>query len=1126
MAAAPRSARASPPPHQAGTVLQLCLLGQPAWREGVQRDAQPLGPRLAVLLALLALEGPQSRARAAELLYPHQDSAAARRNLRQLLFGQRTLLERLLDQRGERLALRDCIGLDLRQEPDAQQQPQPLLGSLRFDDAPALQDWLERQRERQRQQQQEALAALASTEEAAGRLAHAIVLAQRLVELNPASEHAHRRLMRLHYLRGDRAAALAAFDHCERLLRDELSARPGAETLALLAQIESAEAPAPLRSRPAPAAMLRPPRLVGRDAEWARLRECWRDGGGLLLLGEPGMGKSRLLSDLTLVEPGCLLLSAQAGDDALPYALLSRLLRRLLADYLPQPSASLRRELARLLPELGDAPPLGGEAELARFFNALQLLLGQALQQGLSGFALDDLHFADAASLAALPGVLGQPGIRWLAAARPAELGAGTQQALLALSQRAALQLAPLSAAAVAELLASLGLQELQALDAAELHRQCGGNPLFLLECLKHRLTQDSAVQRGSGPQGSPSRVGELIMQRIGRLSMSAVQLARCAALAGPDFSAALAAHVLGCPPIELTEPWAELEAAQILRDGAFAHDLVREAAIASVPPAIARVLHAQIAEFLSNQTSTPAARLAVHWQAAQHWDAAAAAYLRAAGFARQTLRRLEETQWLRLAVDCAKAAGNAQAEFESALALAEAALCESLGPEVPALAQQALQLAPDESAQLRALAVLAAAMTQRIDDHGPQRTACERGITLARQLGQPALAMQLALPLAGSLLNARHITQALSLLEPLRDWAEQAAEPAQLCDYYDMLGTALDYANRLVESAQVHERQCELARRHGLHEATATALFSLGSTLAKRGGLRAAVQVMEKGLQLTRSQQQLAGQVLHRQATLGWRYRDLGEYRPALALMEDALAGLRQSGPGSAAAFNVCHRLALAYAQLGQHARARQTLQRYTLADDEPHARRALWLSHSAELRRLAGDRRLAREEAEQALALLDGQRDDMPFRVVCLQACLLLEPDAGEAMAAGLAGWSAAHERFGLALSAHLRALDCALRAASPARVRGHLEAARGLAQRFDSELIYRGEYWLQTIQALRQLGDEPAAHEALTQAGHWLQRILSEQLPEEFVDSFLQRNAVNVELRRLAAPAPGEA
>jgi hypothetical protein len=70
-----------------------------------------------------------------------------------------------------------------------------------------------------------------------------------------------------------------------------------------------------------------------------------------------------------------------------------------------------------------------------------------------------------------------------------------------------------------------------------------------------------------------------LIERRIGLLSRDAVRLARCAAVAGQDFSVTLAAEVLDANPLDLADAWTELESAQVLRDGAFAHDLIFDAA-------------------------------------------------------------------------------------------------------------------------------------------------------------------------------------------------------------------------------------------------------------------------------------------------------------------------------------------------------------------------------------------------------------------------------------------------------------------------------------------------------------------------------------------------------------------
>ena len=44
--------------------------------------------------------------------------------------------------------------------------------------------------------------------------------------------------------------------------------------------------------------MLRPPRLIGRDAEWAQLQDAWQAGHAIVVIGEGGLGKTRLIGDL------------------------------------------------------------------------------------------------------------------------------------------------------------------------------------------------------------------------------------------------------------------------------------------------------------------------------------------------------------------------------------------------------------------------------------------------------------------------------------------------------------------------------------------------------------------------------------------------------------------------------------------------------------------------------------------------------------------------------------------------------------------------------------------------------------------------------------------------------------
>ena len=141
---------------------------------------------------------------------------------------------------------------------------------------------------------------------------------------------------------------------------------------------------------------------------------------------------------------------------------------------------------------------------------------------------------------------------------------------------------------------------------------------MFLLETLKLMLAPVRQARRPPVSLASrlptASNVAHLIGQRIERLSPMAVKLARCAAIAGADFSADLAAHVLGLRAIDLSDAWSELDAAQVLRDGAFAHDLIFEAARGSVPAPIARQLHAEMAGYLEARSAEPA-HVAQHWR-------------------------------------------------------------------------------------------------------------------------------------------------------------------------------------------------------------------------------------------------------------------------------------------------------------------------------------------------------------------------------------------------------------------------------------------------------------------------------------------------------------------------------
>jgi len=243
-------------PRHRSMQLQLSATPKVLLADGPARELAPLD---GALLAWLALEGATPRARLAQLLWPEKGAEAARNSLRQRLFKLRRQIGIDIVHGSLTLTLAPGVSHDL-DDADG------VLGELQAGFGDEFASWLERQRSRRSDRARRSMIELADMAEAARDWDDALAHARELLALEPLSEDAHRRVVRLHYLAGDRAAALLAFDRCERVLKDEVGTRPSAETLALLRTLEqTGDAALPAVPR-IPASVLRPPRLIGRDA--------------------------------------------------------------------------------------------------------------------------------------------------------------------------------------------------------------------------------------------------------------------------------------------------------------------------------------------------------------------------------------------------------------------------------------------------------------------------------------------------------------------------------------------------------------------------------------------------------------------------------------------------------------------------------------------------------------------------------------------------------------------------------------------------------------------------------------------------------------------------------------------
>lgn len=658
-----------PPP-----TIRLALHGPP--RLGADERWIALERKAAGALAWLALRGPALRVRLAELLWPAAAPDGARNSLRQLIFKLKKALDAPVIEGQETLSLPGTLRLEAG---DGE-----LLEGCSFDDCPAFAEWLDEARAAHRHEVTSRRLQRADAALAAGDADEALELARALVAEDALSEAAHLRVVQALYLRGERSAALEAAERCEALLREALGAAPSLALERLVATVRRAQSAA--APEPIPVAVLRPPRLVGRSRELATLADARATGHVALVSGEPGLGKSRLLGEAA--GAGDLILGARPGDTGVPFAALARWLRAL-HEALPAVLDPLPPALQRLVPELavgtvGTAGTTGSVSAIGAVVSdgaprldlqaAVLQVWQRAAHAGLTGVCIDDLHFADEASVECLQGLLDDTVLAaraWVLARRPAEGGAALGRladALLDDDRLLPVALAPLDEAGVHELVDSLGLPGLDAAALApELWRRTGGNPMFVLETLKAMWLAPDRAQ--SLPR--PRSVAALIERRLRQLSPGALALARVAALAGPDFDAPLAVHVLHTPPMALADAWAELESAQVLRDQAFAHDLIYEATLESVPGPIHRHVRRTIAEYLAPRNGQPA-RIAEHWLAAGEPAEAAPHFVAAGRQAEAAARYAEARQLFERAASCHDQAGQKTQAFDTRLALAD----------------------------------------------------------------------------------------------------------------------------------------------------------------------------------------------------------------------------------------------------------------------------------------------------------------------------------------------------------------------------------------------------------------------------------------------------------------------
>ena len=397
--------------------------------------------------------------------------------------------------------------------------------------------------------------------------------------------------------------------------------------------------------------------LVGRARELARLLSLLDSVAGgeaavALVSGDAGVGKTRLVSELAgrARERGFAVLAGRCAElgDSVPYLPLADALRSVTGDASARVAGLVaeRPVLGRLLPDHGPGIPASGDGrELARqqLFGAVLGLLTELAETSPVLLVLEDLHWADRSTrdlVTFLSRMLHRERVAVLGTYRTDDLHRRhplrpVVAELLRLPHVTPVDLGPLEPVSLAAHIATLAeLTGRRALDPAELITivdRAEGNAYYAEELLA----------ASAGDEELPAGLAALLMTRVERLSATAQQALRVAAVGGRRVDDELVMTASGLSAPEYEAAIREAVAQQLLapdgREGyMFRHALLREAIYADLLPGERTRLHATLAGLLADENRLDAvpgsaAELAHHCLASHDIAGAFAASVRAA---------------------------------------------------------------------------------------------------------------------------------------------------------------------------------------------------------------------------------------------------------------------------------------------------------------------------------------------------------------------------------------------------------------------------------------------------------------------------------------------------------------
>jgi tetratricopeptide (TPR) repeat protein len=826
----------------------------------------------------------------------------------------------------------------------------------------------------------------------------AIGYAQRLLQTDSLREEIHRRLIHLHTLNGDRAAALRAYHTCVSMLQRELGVEPGPATREAYERLLNVESQAGVSlGATFP--------LVGRDREWAQMQSAWRTASAgrpqmAIVIGEAGIGKTRLADELfTQIKRQGIHASiahCYSAEGTLAYAPVVAWLR---ARALPKLEPIWLIEVARLLPEvLVQHPDLPSPGPLTDAWQRQRL--HEALTRAVLGTGgplllwIEDLQWCDRDTLEWLHYLLRfdeQARLLVLGTLRPEEALIDQPLAVLLSALRhdrrlIEIEVEPLDTSETGQLAAYVTGHDLRSVDVECLQRETEGNPLFIVETLRAGSDcTDAAAQSAA----MSTTVQSVIAARLAQLSPQAHALIDLAATLGRQFTFEVLQQASGDDEEILVRGLDELWQRRIVREiGAnaydFTHGKLRDVAYAGLSAARKRLLHRRVAEALvalhASEVDSVSAQVAAHYQQAGLLEQAVVYYRRAAEAARQVYANQAAITYLSNAINLIAKTAYAE-RYEFLLAREKVYALQSV-----------------REAQAGDLAALQELATALGDPIKRAQVAIEQGNYL-RDVSDFLAAIAAAQAALNWIGQARRRDDCATRSA---DTAQQIADLTRLeIEAHYLWGMTLDFQGKYEDACIQHEQALALARASGLRRDEARCLYGLGRGTADMSGSETCLKA---SLPIYREVGDPAGESLCLDQ-LGYNLSIMGDYEAAAAYYEQSLHLARQIGFRQCEV-NVLFRLGMLHNQIGDYAGGRPYLEQAVAMARKDHDQRSVAqnLYNLSWNDRSLGRPEAARDHALEALAICQaiGDRNGEAAACKTLGEALMDLEQSAEAVAA----------------------------------------------------------------------------------------------------------------------------